>query len=183
MEATNPFREDLATRTRPEPCTVVIFGASGDLTGRKLIPALYNIAADGELPPTLKVVGFARREKSHESFREELEAMNRKVSRSGHNDQLWASFQQNIFYHRSEFEDAAGYESLARLLDSLDEAGAGGNRLFYLSVAPEYFPIVLRGLAAAGLNQPKPGKWARAVIEKPFGTDLATADALNQVVS
>lgn len=183
MEATNPFREDLATRTRPEPCTVVIFGASGDLTGRKLIPALYNIAADGELPPTLKVVGFARREKSHESFREELEAMNRKVSRSGHNDQLWASFQQNIFYHRSEFEDAEGYQSLARLLDSLDEAGAGGNRLFYLSVAPEYFPIVLRGLAAAGLNQPKPGKWARAVIEKPFGTDLATADALNKVVS
>ena len=183
MDATNPFREDLASRTRPEPCTVVIFGASGDLTGRKLVPALYNIAADGELPPTLRVVGFARREKSHESFRAELEAMNRKVSRSGHDERLWASFSQSIFYHRSEFEDPAGYAALAALLEELDAGGAGGNRLFYLSVAPEYFPIVLRQLAAAGLNRAKPGKWARVVIEKPFGTDLATAQALNTVVN
>src|SRR6187402_3127010 len=86
LEAINPFSEDLSMRARPEACTVVIFGASGDLTGRKLIPALYNIAADGDLPPTLKVVGFARREKSHDSFRAELEAMNRKFSRQGHND-------------------------------------------------------------------------------------------------
>ncbi len=183
LEAINPFREDLATRTRPEPCTVVIFGASGDLTGRKLIPALYNIAADGELPPTLKVVGFARREKTHESFRTELETMNRKVSRQGHNEQLWGTFRQSIFYHQSEFEDADGYVRLAKLLDELDAQGAGGNRLFYLSTAPEYFPIVLQQLAAAGLNNPKPGKWSRVVIEKPFGTDLATANALNDAAN
>ncbi len=183
LEAINPFREDLATRTRPVPCTVVIFGASGDLTGRKLIPALYNIAADGELPPTLKVVGFARREKTHESFRTELETMNRKVSRQGHNEQLWGTFRQSIFYHQSEFEDADGYVRLAKLLDELDAQGAGGNRLFYLSTAPEYFPIVLQQLAAAGLNNPKPGKWSRVVIEKPFGTDLATANALNDAVN
>jgi glucose-6-phosphate 1-dehydrogenase len=183
LEATNPFREDLATRTRPESCTVVIFGASGDLTGRKLVPALYNIAADGELPPTLRVVGFARREKTHESFRDELEVMNRKVSRSGHDERLWASFRERIFYHRSEFEDQEGYDALARFLDELDAAGAGGNRLFYLSVAPEYFPVVLRGLASAGLNEPKPGRWARVVIEKPFGTDLASAQSLNEAVS
>lgn len=179
---TNPFREDLATRTRPEPCTVVIFGASGDLTSRKLVPALYNLAAAGELPPTLKVVGFARREKTHESFRAEMEAMNRKVSRSGHNEQLWASFSQSIFYHCSEFEDAAGYRRLAELLDELDAKGAGGNRLFYLSTSPEYFPIVLQQLKDAGLNQPKAGKWSRVVIEKPFGKDLATAEALNAAV-
>jgi glucose-6-phosphate 1-dehydrogenase len=179
LEAINPFREDLSTRTRPEPCSVVIFGASGDLTGRKLVPALYNIAADGDLPPTLKVVGFARREKSDESFRTELEAMNRKVSRQGHNAELWATFSQNIFYHQSEFEDAAGYARLAQRLDELDAQGAGGNRLFYLSTAPEYFPIVLQHLAAAGLNKPKPGKWSRVVIEKPFGTDLESAQALN----
>ena len=143
MDTPNPFREDQATRTRPEPCSVVIFGASGDLTGRKLIPALYNIAADGELPPTLKVVGFARREKSHDSFRAELEVMNRKLSRQGHDERLWASFSQSIFYHQSEFEDTEGYARLARLLDELDAQGAGGNRLFYLSTSPEYFPIVL----------------------------------------
>jgi glucose-6-phosphate 1-dehydrogenase len=183
LEAINPFREDLSTRTRPEPCTVVIFGASGDLTGRKLVPALYNIAADGELPPTLKVVGFARREKTHESFRRELEAMNRKVSRQGHNDELWATFSQNIFYHCSEFEDTDGYRRLAQLLDDLDAQGAGGNRLFYLSTAPEYFPVVLRQLAAAELNNPKPGKWSRVVIEKPFGTDLATAQTLNDAAN
>ncbi len=183
MEAINPFREDLATRTRPEPCIVVIFGASGDLTGRKLIPALYNIAADGDLPATLKVVGFARREKTHESFRKELEEMNRKVSRQGHDDQLWGTFCQNIFYHCSEFEDADGYRRLAELLDELDAKGAGGNRLYYLSTAPEYFPVVLKQLADAGLNEPKPGKWSRVVIEKPFGTDLATAEALNDAAN
>lgn len=161
---------------------MVIFGASGDLTSRKLIPALYNIAADGELPPTLKVVGFARREKSNESFRAELEEMNKKVSRQGHDDELWRSFSQSIYYHRSEFEDAEGYASLATLLDELDAQGAGGNRLFYLSTSPEYFPIVLERLKAAGLHKAADGKWARVVIEKPFGTDLATAQELNRVV-
>jgi glucose-6-phosphate 1-dehydrogenase len=183
LDAINPFREELATRTRPEPCSVVIFGASGDLTGRKLIPALYNIAADGDLPPTLSVVGFARREKTHESFRAELEEMNRKVSRQGHNDQLWATFRRNISYHRSEFEDPDGYRRLRELLEELDAKGAGGNRLFYLSTAPEYFPVVLRELAAAGLNQRMPGKWTRVIIEKPFGTDLATAQTLNDAAN
>lgn len=182
LDTPNPFREDQATRPRPEPCSVIIFGASGDLTGRKLIPALYNIAADGELPPTLKVVGFARREKSHDSFRAELEVMNRKLSRQGHDERLWASFSQSIFYHQSEFEDTEGYARLARLLDELDAQGAGGNRLFYLSTSPEYFPIVLEQLKAAGLNNAASGKWARVVIEKPFGTDLATAQRLNRAV-
>ncbi len=182
LDTPNPFSEDQATRPRPEPCSVIIFGASGDLTGRKLIPALYNIAADGELPPTLKVVGFARREKSHDSFRAELEVMNRKLSRQGHDERLWASFSQSIFYHQSEFEDTEGYARLARLLDELDAQGAGGNRLFYLSTSPEYFPIVLEQLKAAGLNNAASGKWARVVIEKPFGTDLATAQRLNRAV-
>lgn len=181
---TNPFREELVTRQRPEACTVVIFGASGDLTSRKLIPALYNLAADGELPATLKVVGFARREKSNEQFRTELEEMNKKVSRSGHNDQLWASFSQGVYYHQSEFEDQDGYARLAELLNQLDKEGAGGNRLFYLASSPDNFVPILQHLQKAGLNKPTAnGKWSRAVIEKPFGTDLPTAQRLNQVVS
>ncbi len=182
MENSNPFREDLVARIRPEPCTVIIFGASGDLTARKLIPALYNLAAQGDLPPTLKVVGFARREKSHESFRAELEEMNKKCSRTGHDERVWSTFSQGIHYHQSEFTDPDGYTRLAARLDELDAAGAGGNRLFYLSTAPEYFPVVLQHLKAAGLHQAAPGKWARVVIEKPFGTDLQTAEYLNHAV-
>src|SRR6201996_6866100 len=129
----NPLREGLISRPKPQPCTVVIFGASGDLTYRKLIPALYNIAADGDLPAALSVVGFARREKTDESFRDELEDALKKFSRSGLNDEVWKSFSQRLFYHRSEFGDPAGYKSLAERLNKLDEErGTRGNRLFYL---------------------------------------------------
>jgi glucose-6-phosphate 1-dehydrogenase len=172
LEAINPFREDLGTRTRPEPCCVVIFGASGDLTGRKLIPALYNIAADGDLPPTLKVVGFARREKTHESFRAELEAMNRKVSRQGHNDELWATFSQNIFYHCKRIR---GRRRIYQARAIARRAGCEGRRRKPV-VLPEHGAGVFSCRAAAacggGTEQAEARKWSRVVIEKPFGTDL-----------
>ena len=88
----NPFREDLVARSLAEPCTVVIFGATGDLTHRKLIPALYNLAVDGDLPTGVKIIGFARREKSDAEFHAGLEDINRKVSRSGHDPQVWNPF-------------------------------------------------------------------------------------------
>ncbi|MCE9609663.1 MAG: glucose-6-phosphate dehydrogenase [Chthoniobacter sp.] len=180
----NPLREGLTSRPMPQPCSVVIFGASGDLTFRKLIPALYNIAADGDLPAALSVVGFARREKTDDSFRAELHEAARKFSRSGLNEEVWASFADRVFYHRSEFGDAAGYQRLAERLAELDEErGTCGNRLFYLSVAPSEFEGILQHLAAAGLNKAAEGSWARVIVEKPFGTDLATAQALNSVVS
>jgi glucose-6-phosphate 1-dehydrogenase len=96
----NPFREDLVSRSTPEPCTVVIFGATGDLTHRKLIPALYNLAVDGELPTGVKIIGFARREKSDAEFRAGLVDVNRKVSRSGHDEQIWSSFIESVSYHQ-----------------------------------------------------------------------------------
>ena len=108
----NPFREDLVSRTRPEACTVVIFGATGDLTHRKLVPALYNLALDGELPPGVKIIGFARREKTDAEFRAGLEELNRKVSRTGHDDAVWSSIAPNIHYHQSEFTDADGYATI-----------------------------------------------------------------------
>lgn len=180
----NPFLDTLITRTRAEPCTVVIYGASGDLTFRKLIPALYNLAASGDLPTQFKVIGFARREKTDESFRKELEEANRKFSRQGHNEELWASFANCIHYHQSEFTDAAGYASLKTRLDEFDtERGAPANRLFYLATAPEFFSVVLEQIGASGLNQEAaPGKWARVVCEKPFGKDLASAQRLNRIV-
>ena len=149
----NPFREDLVSRSRAEPCTVVIFGATGDLTHRKLIPALYNLAVDGELPTGTKIIGFARREKSDAEFRTGLEELNQKVSRSGHNEAIWKPFIQTVSYHTSEFTDDAGYKSLAEKLDSIDaEHGGKGNRLFYIASAPEFFDEILIHLKTAGLK-------------------------------
>src|SRR6266404_4639533 len=179
----NPLREGLATRAVPQPCSVVIFGATGDLTMRKLIPALYNIAADGELPPAVAVIGFARRKKTDAEFRKEQEESTRKFSRQAVRDEIWASFAKGLFYHPSEFHDAAGYKSLAERLDKIDkERGTGGNRLFYLAVAPDQFEPILENLKDAGLNKAREGSWARVIVEKPFGTDLATARELNAVV-
>ncbi len=168
----------------PQPCTVVIFGASGDLTFRKLIPALYNLAADGDLPANTSIMGFARREKTDESWREELKETTKKCSRSGLNEEIWGSFAPRVHYHRSEFGNAEGYASLAKRLDEIDaKSGTRGNRLFYLSVSPTDFEGILKELSAAGLNQPGEGGWTRVIVEKPFGTDLDSAHELNEVVA
>src|SRR5436305_12968457 len=101
----NPLRECLYTRAVPQPCSIVIFGATGDLTHRKLIPALYILAADGDLPPAVAIIGFARREKNDEQFRAELEEATRKFSRQTVRDEIWKTFARSIFYHQSEFVD------------------------------------------------------------------------------
>ncbi len=179
----NPLREGLTSRSLPVPCALVIFGATGDLTHRKLVPAIYNLAADGALPPALSVVGFARREKSDETFRTELHEAAQKFSRQTINPELWASFSSSLFYHRSEFDNLEGYESLARRLDELDaERGTRGNRLFYLAASPDQFPVILENLRRSGLNEGRNGGWARVIVEKPFGTDLPTARVLNTLV-
>ncbi|HEY0793732.1 MAG TPA: glucose-6-phosphate dehydrogenase [Chthoniobacterales bacterium] len=180
---TNPLREGLVSRATPRPCSIVIFGATGDLTHRKLVPALYNLAADGDLPAGLNVVGFARREKPDETFRAELEEAARKYSRQSINDELWKNFQSSIYYHRSEFNNPEGYQRLRERLDKIDqERGSGGNRLFYLSAGPDQFEPILTNLKDAGLNEAQDGSWARVIVEKPFGIDLATAEHLNSVV-
>lgn len=179
----NPLREGLANRPVPQACTVVIFGATGDLTMRKLIPALYNIAADGELPPGLTVVGFARRPKTDEQFRQEQEHATREFSRQTVRDEIWGDFAQSLFYHQSEFHDLSGYKKLAERLERIDqERGTGGNRLFYLAVAPDQFEPILKNIKETELNKPREGSWARAIVEKPFGTDLDSARELNSIV-
>src|SRR5436305_7116069 len=179
----NPLREGLSTRAVPQPCSVVIFGATGDLTHRKLLPALYNLAADGELPPAVTVIGFARREKSDDDFRREMEEATRKFSRQNVRDEIWKNFSQSIFYHQSDFSDEAGFKSFAERLDKIDkERGTRGNRLFYFAVGPDQFEPILKHLKAVGLNKACEGSWARVIIEKPFGSDLASARELNRVV-
>ena len=178
----NPFHEDdLQVLNRPESCTIVIFGATGDLTHRKLIPALYNLAATGDLPPGLRVIGFARRDKTDDQFREDLRELNRKISRQGHNEVLWEQFSQSVFYHRSEFQDADGYRNLRQRLEALEEKGGSRNRLFYMASAPDFFDDILIQLRDAGLNEPREDAWSRVVMEKPFGVDLPSARHLNQM--
>ncbi|MEO7165448.1 MAG: glucose-6-phosphate dehydrogenase [Spartobacteria bacterium] len=179
----NPLREGLSTKAVPQPCAVVIFGATGDLTHRKLVPALYNIAADGELPPAVAVVGFARRPKTDDEFRAEMEEATRKHSRQTVRDEIWKGFAESLFYHQSEFGDESGYKKLAERLDKLDqESGTRGNRLFYFAAAPDQFETIVQNLKKAGLNKTKEGSWARVILEKPFGTDLKSARHLNRVV-
>src|ERR1700724_3850461 len=180
----NPLREGLSTRAVPQPCSVVIFGATGDLTHRKLLPALYNLAADGELPPAVSVIGFARRPKADDDFRKEMEEAVKKFSRQTVRDEIWKNFAQSTFYHQSDFSDESGFKSLAQRLDKIaKERGTRGNRLFYFAVGPDQFEPILKHLKAAGLNNAAEGSWARVIIEKPFGTDLESARELNRVIS
>ena len=178
----NPLRFGLRLGRTPEPCTMVIFGATGDLTSRKLVPALYNLARERRLPGGFSVVGFARRDWSDEFFRETLlEGVNAN-SRSGPAEPaLWASFADGLFYHRSSFDDANGYQGLAERLGAIDaERGTAGNRVFYLATPPESYAEIIRQLGAAGLNRSQGGGWTRIIVEKPFGRDLESARALNQ---
>ncbi len=182
--AANPLREGLTNKAQAKPCSLVIFGATGDLTHRKLVPALYNLAADGDLPPGMNIIGFARREKSDDVFRAEMEEATRKFSRQPVQDELWKSFAKNLYYHRSEFNNDEGYHALAARLDQLDaEKATGGRRLFYLAAGPEQFEPIIQRLRSSGLNTAKgEGSWSRVIVEKPFGTDLATARKLNDTV-
>src|ERR1043165_1653019 len=180
----NPLREGLSTRAVPQPCSIVIFGATGDLTHRKLLPALYNLAADGELPAAVTVIGFARRPKTDDDFRKEMEESVKKFSRQTVRDEIWKTFSRSLFYHQSDFADESGFKTLAERLQKIDkERGTRGNRLFYFAVGPEQFEPILKHLKAAGLNDAPEGSWARVIVEKPFGTDLDSARELNRVIS
>lgn len=183
IEAPNPFREGLRTKPSLEPCVMVIFGATGDLTHRKLLPALYNLALEHPLPAGFSVVAFARRPYNDDVFREQaLDSVNQFSRQKPVNPQVWESFASGIHYLQSSFDDPAGYEQLAALLNKLDqERGTSGNRIFYLSTPPSQYPEIIQHLGAAGLNRNRKG-WTRIIVEKPFGHDLASARELNRQV-
>src|SRR5579859_5497055 len=183
VEAPNPLREGIRIKNSPEPCVMVIFGATGDLTHRKLLPALYNLALEHPLPAGFSVVAFARRPYDDGTFREQvLESINEFSRQKPVNPQVWESFASGIYYLQSDFHDPAGYEKLSSLLSKLDqERGTSGNRLFYLSTPPSQYPEIIQHLGAAGLNRNRKG-WTRIIIEKPFGHDLPSARELNRQV-
>ncbi|HXA55769.1 MAG TPA: glucose-6-phosphate dehydrogenase [Solirubrobacteraceae bacterium] len=161
------------------PTTLVIFGATGDLARRKLLPALYNLAHEGALPEHFHLVGVSRREQEHEDYRAECEQAIRTFSRRPPDEQVLAGLLANVCYVPGVFDDTAVYTELARLLDELDErAGERCNRAFYLSTAPDFFPVILGQLGGSGLTR-RAGVEVRVIIEKPFGTSLAEARELN----
>ena len=189
--SSNPLREGLRLQLTPEPCTVIIFGATGDLTMRKLVPALYNLALDGLLPTGFSLVGVARRSITDEQFRADmLDAVNKYSRNRPVQPQVWETFAQGIFYVQAEFRDRAGFERLKKRVEGLDkERGTGGNRVFYLATAPEFYPPISANLGATGLghrdfvrdpDSPQVSGWNRIVIEKPFGHDLRSARELNR---
>lgn len=170
------------------PCILVIFGATGDLTARKLLPALYNLARDGQLPGHFACVGFARREKSHEDFRKEMfDAINKFSRNRPIDNEVWKTFKEQIFYHQAEFHEDKGYEELAHFLNVLDsQFGTKGNRVFYLSTQPSFFPLVVEKLREHQLIYDADhvqNKWSRVIIEKPFGHDLESALQLQKELS
>ncbi len=182
----NPLREGLRQAPRPEPCVMVIFGATGDLTRRMLAPALYNLARQRLLPVNFSVVGIARRPMDEESFRQMLREAVDRHSRSGPVDPaVWASLAEGIGYLAFETGDARGYRRLAELLARIDQArGTAGNRVFYLATPPSVFAEVVQQLGAAGLNRSPAGSggWTRIIVEKPFGRDLESARRLNEQI-
>ena len=181
--AENPLRQGMRTARTPQPCTMVIFGAAGDLTRRKLLPALYNLALEGWLPSGFSVVGFARNEMTDDTFREQMkEAVDSFSRRRPVQPAAWDSFSQGLSYVTADFQAPSGYEKLKESLDKIDDArGAGGNRVFYLATPPQFDPDIIRQLGRVGLNKgSKDGQgWARIIVEKPFGHDLESAKALN----
>src|ERR1043166_4453478 len=169
-------------RKKVEPCSIVIFGASGDLTARKLIPALYHLFAGKQLPDPVRIIGFARREKTDDAWRAELKTGIESYSRTKRVDPaIWQDFAKNLFYCQGEFTDPKAYEKLGLQLASFGREELSNHLLFYLSTSPSQFAEVADHLAQARLlrrDERGPG-WQRLVVEKPFGHDLASAQQLN----
>jgi len=169
---------------KTDPCTMVIFGASGDLTQRKLLPALYNLALTRRLPDRFSVVGYARSDLSHEEFRRKMrDAVGRLSPGELTNDSLGERFFQSLYYVRGGYGEPEGYRRLKEFLSGIDrERPAPANRIFYLATPPDLYASVIRQIGAAGLGggDQRGGGWARVVIEKPFGVDLETARELNR---
>ncbi len=177
----NPLHDGLRIEPTPGPTTVVIFGASGDLTRRKLLPAVYHLSRGRRLPAQFSVVGVARTELSDDAFRQQLfAAVEPGVGSNGARDEVAASLAGRMRYLSGDFDDPGLYAKLSQLLDASD---AGDGVLFYFAVPPSVYPTLVRRLGQAGLAKPStPHGWRRIIVEKPFGTDVQSARTLNRII-
>ena len=183
----NPNAGPAVVRSRPpDACTLVIFGVTGDLTHRKLIPALYNLAREGDLPERFAVIGTSTSVTSAAEFRAQLQESVSKFSRTKPIDEaVWSRFSGRIETCVADVNAPDDYTKLCKVIEEVERReGLSGNRLYYLAVPPGVFPVILRNLRAAGLLHPVgASRWSRVVIEKPFGRDLASAHELNRTVA
>jgi glucose-6-phosphate 1-dehydrogenase len=174
-------QEKAATSRPAGPCAIVIFGASGDLTKRKLLPALMNLARDQLLPREFAVIGVARRPMSDEDFRRKMAESFREILPQPIDRELWERLASRLFYLAGDVKDPAMYQNLRERLQRCDwEQGTAGNYLFYLSMAPDLFAPTVKRVGESGLTKEKDSQWRRVIIEKPFGHDLESARQLNR---
>ena len=190
LPAANPLR-DVRDRRIPRvagPCVLIMFGVTGDLARKKLLPAIYDLANRGLLPPGFSLVGFARRDWEHEDFAQLTYEAVKQHARTPFRDEVWQQVSEGVRFVPGEFTDDEAFDRLAETVHELDaERGTGGNYAFYLSIPPKTFPEVVQQLKRSGLSDPGEGiggvrSWRRVVIEKPFGHDLASARELNAVL-
>ena len=186
--ATNPSPAGAAhndSRRNIDPCSIIIFGASGDLTARKLIPACYHLFLEKQMPSPVRIIGFARREKPDAEWRKELRNDLDQFSRTKPvDDKVWEEFSKNVFYCQGDFNDLAAFKKLEKQLSSFGDERLRNNLLFYLATSPSQFGEIAEQLDAAGLLCKDQSKgWQRLVVEKPFGHDLASALELNNTLT
>jgi glucose-6-phosphate 1-dehydrogenase len=181
----NPLRsaEDRRLTQIAGPCGLIIFGVTGDLSRKKLMPAVYDLANRGLLPPGFALIGFARRDWADEDFKQVVHDSVRDHARTEFREEVWDQLAKGIRFVSGEFNDDTAFERLKKTIAKLDtKMGTMGNHAFYLSIPPRSFPEVTEQLKRSGLADPAPEQWRRVVIEKPFGSDLTTARELNDVV-
>ncbi len=181
----NPLRDPRDKRLPriAGPSGLVIFGVTGDLSRKKLMPAIYDLANRGLLPPGFALTGFARRDWADQDFCRVVHDAVREYARTPFNDEVWNRLAEGFRFVPGSFDDDAAFDTLAATVADLDrERGTGGNHAFYLSIPPWAFPVVTKQLARCGLAAQDPGQWRRVVVEKPFGHDLASARELNALL-
>lgn len=181
----NPLRDpdDRRLNRIAGPSSLVIFGVTGDLSRKKLMPAVYDLANRGLLPPGFALVGFARREWENQDFAQVVHDSVREYARTPFREEVWQQLSEGIRFVQGEFDDDDAFDRLKATIEELDtKRGTNGNHAFYLSIPPKAFPLVCRQLSRSGLADPKPDEFRRVVIEKPFGHDLKSARELNDVV-
>jgi glucose-6-phosphate 1-dehydrogenase len=184
-DRTNPLRdpEDKRLPRIAGPCALVIFGVTGDLSRKKLMPAVYDLANRGLLPPGFGLVGFARRDWEDQDFAQIVHDAVKEHARTPYRESVWNQLVEGFRFVPGTFDDDGAFDTLAAAVADLDRArGTGGNYAFYLAIPPGAFPTVCKELDRSGLAHAQPGQWRRVVIEKPFGHDLASARELNAVV-
>lgn len=181
----NPLRDPDDNRLNriAGPSALVIFGVTGDLSRKKLMPAVYDLANRGLLPAGFGLVGFARREWKDQDFEQVVHDSVREFARTAWSEDVWSQLRKGIRFVAGDFDDDAAFNQLKQTIAELDQQrGTGGNHAFYLSIPPRAFPQVTKQLSRSGLAKPQPGSFRRVVIEKPFGSDLKSARELNDVV-